>query len=138
MTDANTRQAVLEWTGDLHFSASAPGVPQVTIDGDGKVAPSPVTMLLYAAGACTGSDVAVVMAKKRIKLTRLQIEVGGRRAPDYPRRFLELWLTFRMAGEGLTEAAARRAVDLSLQKYCSVLLSLNPDIPIKTEIVVEQ
>ena len=107
------------------------------IDGDGKEAPSPVTVLLCAAGACSGADVVSVLEKKRVKLTRFQIEVGGRRAEDYPKRYLEIWLTFRLAGEGLTEPAARRAVDLSVQKYCSVLLSLNPDIPIKTEIVIE-
>lgn len=138
MTDANPRHAALEWTGGLRFSAGAPGGPQVTIDGDSKEAPSPVTMLLCAVGACSGADVVSVLAKKRVKLTRCQIDVGGRRAPDYPKRFVELWLTFRLAGAGLTEAAARRAVDLSLQKYCSVLLSLNPDIPVKTEIVIEK
>ncbi|MGH7594309.1 MAG: OsmC family protein [Gemmatimonadales bacterium] len=133
----NQRQAVLDWTGGLRFSAGAPGGPAIAIDGDSTTAPSPVTTLLCAAGACSGADVVSVLEKKRIKLTRCQIEVGGRRAPDYPKRLLELWLTFRLAGEGLTEAAARRAVDLSVQKYCSVLLSLNPDIPIKTEIVIE-
>jgi uncharacterized OsmC-like protein len=35
-----------------------------------------------------------------------------------------------MAGEGITEAKARRAIDLSLSTYCSVVASLAPDIPI--------
>ena len=138
MTEANLRHAVLDWTGGLRFTAGAPGGPQLYLDGDGKEAPSPVTVLLCAAGACSGADVVSVLEKKRLKLTRFQIEVGGRRAEDYPKRYMEIWLTFRLAGEGLTEPAARRAVDLSVQKYCSVLLSLNPDIPIKTEIVIEQ
>lgn len=138
MTDTNRRQAALEWTGGLRFTAGAPGGPEVSIDGDGKEAPSPVMLLLCAVGACSGADVVTVLEKKRIQLNSFRIDVGGLRAEDYPRRYLELWLTFHLAGEGVTEAAVRRAVDLSVEKYCSVLLSLNPDIPIHTEIVIEE
>ena len=137
MTNVNKRQAVLEWTGGLRFTGGPPNGPQVSIDGDGKEAPSPVTLLLCAAGACSGADVVSILEKKRVKLRSFRIDVGGIRAPDYPKRYLELCLTFHLAGDGLTEAAARRAVDLSVQKYCSVILSLNPDIPIRTEIVME-
>ncbi|HEY3933283.1 MAG TPA: OsmC family protein [Gemmatimonadales bacterium] len=137
MTDDHKRSAVLDWTGGLRFTASAPGGPAIAIDGDGRESTSPVTTLLCAAGACSGADVVSILEKKRITLTRFHIDVGGRRADDYPRRFLEIWLRFELSGEGLTEAAARQAVDLSVQKYCSVLLSLNPDIPIRTEIVIE-
>ena len=34
------------------------------------------------------------------------------------------------AGEGLDEPRARRAIDLSLEKYCSVMHSLAPDIAV--------
>ena len=78
-----------------------------------------------------------ILEKKRVTLRRCLIEVGGRRAEDYPKRFLELWLRFTLAGDGLTDVAARRAVELSVEKYCSVLLSLNPDITISTEVVIE-
>ncbi len=93
--------------------------------------------LLCAAGACSGADVVSILEKKRIVLTRFQVEVGGNRREDYPRRFTEIWLRFTVAGTGVTEAAVRQAVDLSVGKYCSVMLSLNPDIPITTEIVIE-
>ncbi len=70
-------------------------------------------------------------------LTRFQIEISGQRREEYPRRYTELKMVFRLAGEGLTEEKARRSVELSIDKYCSVLASLNPDIPVATEIVVE-
>ena len=138
MTDPNRREAALEWTGELRFNAGAPGGPQISIDGNGKTAASPVTLLLCAVGACSGADVVSILEKKRVTLTRFRIDVGGRRAPDFPRRYLELWLKFYLAGEGLTDVAARRSVELSVQKYCSVLLSLNPDIPVTTEVVIEE
>ena len=77
-----------------------------------------------------------ILEKKRMPLTHFHIDVGGTRAVDYPRRFLAVWLRFTLAGPGLTEDAAQRAVDLSVEKYCSVLLSLNPDVEVGTEVVV--
>lgn len=137
MTEVDKAIATLDWTADLAFSVGSPNGERVLLDGDGKVGPSPVTALLCAAGACTGADVVSILTKKRVKLTRFHVEVGGKRREDYPRRFTEIWLRFRLAGENLTEVAARQAVDLSVQKYCSVMHSLNPDIPITTEVVIE-
>lgn len=137
MNDPNLRHGVLDWEGGLRFTGGAPGGPTITIDGDGAVAPGPVVTLLLAAAGCSGSDMVGILAKQQVTLRRLKIEVTARRAEDFPKRVKELTMTFRLAGDGLTEAKARRAVELSLEKYCSVVLSLNPDIPIHTEIVVE-
>jgi putative redox protein len=137
MIEAPKPIATLDWQGDLRFDAGAPGGARVTLDGNALQGPSPVTMLLCAAGACSGADVVGILEKKRVTLTRCHIEVGGRRREEYPRRFLDVWLRFHLAGEGLTEVAAQRAVDLSVEKYCSVLQSLNPDIAIRTEVVLD-
>ena len=137
MTEPKKVMAALEWTGGLRFTAGKPGGPRILLDGDGAEGPSPVTALVCAAGACSGADVASILEKKKITLTSFHVEVGGRRAEEYPRRFLEIWLRFTLSGEGLTRTAAQRAVDLSVEKYCSVILSLNPDIPITTEVIIE-
>jgi putative redox protein len=130
--------AELDWTGGLRFLAGKPDGPHFELDGDTVQAPSPVIALLCAAGGCSGADVVSILEKKRIVLSRVRIEVGGTRREDFPRRFTAIWLRFILAGTGLTEAAARHAVDLSVEKYCSVILSLNPDIAISTEIVIEE
>ena len=138
MTDPNLRFGAVDWQGGLRFSGSAPNGPSIVIDGDGQVAPGPVVTMLLAAASCTGSDMVGILEKQKVVLRSLRIEVVARRAEDFPKRIKELTLTFRLAGEGLTEAKATRAVELSLEKYCSVVLSLNPDIPIRTSIVVEE
>ncbi len=137
MTAPHLRYGVLDWQGDLRFTGGVPGGPTMTLDGDGAVAPGPVVTLLLAAAGCSGADIVGILVKQQVTLRSLKIEVTARRAEDFPKRIKELTLTFRLAGDGLTEAKARRAVDLSLEKYCSVLLSLNPDIPIHSEIVIE-
>lgn len=138
MSASRTPLATLVWTDHLAFDAGAPGRSRIVLDGDGKQGPSPVTALLCAAGACSGADVAAILEKKRVRLSRFEVEVGGTRRDEPPRRLTSLWMRFTLAGEGLTRAAATQAVELSVGKYCSVVSSLNPDIPVETEIIVEE
>ena len=137
MTESKRMIAEANWTGGLRFTANKPGGPEILIDADGVTAPSPVVAMLIAGATCSGADVLSILEKKRITITRFKIEAGGRRRDDYPRRFVEVWLRYTLAGAGLTEAAARQAVDLSVQKYCTVMQSMNPDMVVTTEIVIE-
>jgi putative redox protein len=86
--------------------------------------------LLLAAAACTGSDVALILEKMRVGLKELRIEASGVRREQEPRRYLSIHFQYHLAGEGLDEAKAGRAIDLSIEKYCSVVHSLAPDIRI--------
>jgi putative redox protein len=140
MTDDEThlRLATLEWTGKLVFrGGNAAGGPTIVIDGDSAEGPSPVVTLLLAAGACAGADVVSILEKMKVELESCRVEVKGLRNAEYPRRFNHLWLTFRLKGSGLTETNTQRAVQLSVEKYCSVLLTLDPAMPIETAIVIE-
>jgi putative redox protein len=86
--------------------------------------------LLLAAASCSGSDVVVILRKMQVKLRVLRIDVAGVRRDEEPRRYVAIHFDYHLAGEGLDESKARRAVDLSIQKYCSVIHSLAPDIRI--------
>jgi putative redox protein len=70
----------------------------------------------------------------QVTLAELGIEVAGRRAPPQTKRLLTIHFCYRFRGEGRDEAKARRAIDLSHQKYCSVLQSLNSDIAISYDL----
>ena len=64
------------------------------------------------------------------------MDVVGTRRDEEPRRYIAIHLRFAMDGDGLDQAKAERAVNLSLEKYCSVVSSLAPDIAISHEIVI--
>lgn len=125
-----TKTAILDWQQDLRFTGGAPDGPSITIDGDNIAGPGPMLTLLLAAAACSGSDVVVILQKMRVQLRELRIEAAGVRREGDPRRYVALQLDYRLAGEGLDEVKARRAIDLSLEKYCSVIHSLAPDLAI--------
>ena len=126
----------VDWLGDQRFGGGAPGGPIAFLDGDGAAAPSPVVTLLNAAAGCAATDVVIILQKKRVELRKLTIDVAATRREEAPRRVLALHFTWRLTGEGLDETKARHAVELSVEKYCSVMSSLAPDIKVTNEIHV--
>lgn len=136
MPDESVRSATIKWEGGMRFRGGAAGKPTSLVDADGTEAPGPMVTLLLAAAACSGADMVSILEKMQVSLTEFTTEVSGRRAPDHPKRYLTLHFAYRLVGEGLDEAKARRAIDLSHQKYCSVLHSLNSDIAITYDVTL--
>lgn len=123
-----TKRVSLSWEHGLRFEGGAPDGPRTSIDGDNAAAPGPMLTLLLAAASCTGSDVVVILEKMRVHLRAFRIDVAGVRRDQEPRRYVSIHFDYHLEGDGLDEVKARRAIDLSLEKYCSVIHSLAPDI----------
>jgi putative redox protein len=139
MTMGSTRAVRLEWTGsELEFSGVGvtPESPRISIDGDHVSGAAPMQLLLHAAGACSGIDVVLILRKMRVELERLTVDVSGERRAEDPRRFESIQLSFHVWGKGVDQAKAARAVQLSVEKYCSVLHSLAPDISVSHRVAV--
>jgi len=86
-------------------------------------------LLLAALGACTATDVVIILAKKRQKLASLEVSVSGERAADPPRVWTTLEVAFRVRGRSesggpIDEKAVADAIRLSEEKYCSVAAML--------------
>ena len=111
MTDPNLRFGHLDWTSGMMFTAGAPGGPTIVLDGNGNEGPGPMVGLLLACGGCAGADVVSILEKMQVTLRSFTIDVTGRRNEDHPRRYNSLNLVFRLAGDGLTQAKAERAVE---------------------------
>ncbi len=131
-----TKHIALTWEQGMIFRGGEPGGPQTTIDADNATAPGPMLTLLLAAASCTGSDIVLILEKMRVGLRELRIEVRGTRREEPPRRYTAIRFEFHLAGQGLDEGKARRAIDLSLEKYCSVVSSLAPDIAISYDVTL--
>ena len=132
-----TRQVSVEWQGEgLVFEGRAGERPPIVVDGDTQRAMSPMELLLLAAGSCAGADVVHILTKQRVVLRRLAIALSGTRRETEPRRYLTIHYRFTVDGDGADEAKVRRAVDLSLEKYCSVVASLAPDTQVTYDVAV--
>lgn len=132
----NLREVTVRWRDKLLFEGAPPSRPAILVDGDGAAATSPVELLLLAAATCSASDVVLILQKQRVALRALEVAVQGTRRETEPRRYTAIHFRFAIAGVGADEAKARRAIDLSLEKYCSVVASLAPDLRITYEVAL--
>jgi putative redox protein len=134
---SNRRTVKMEWLGEgMRFRAAGtePESPSVVVDGDSEEGPSPMLVLLMAAGGCSGADVVHILKKMRQLPTTLEITVSGIRREEEPRRFTDIHMTFRVSGDGLDREKIKHAVSLSIEKYCSVIHSLAPDVAVGYDI----
>ncbi len=113
--------AAVRWVGEEKFLGVSPSNHAVAMDSDreSNTAPGPMELLLLALGACTASDIVIVLKKKRQKLDALEIVASGERAAEPPMVWTKLDLVYRLRGQ-LDEAAVKHAIKLSQEKYCSV------------------
>ena len=124
----------VRWVRDKQFVGTDSYGHSVLLSGSdraGGVRPS--QMLLVALSACTAYDVVEILAKKRKKLTMLEVSATGEHAPEPPYAFQTIHLRYLLAGENLTEKAVSQAIRLSEEKYCSVAATIRGVAKITTE-----
>lgn len=117
--------ASVKWIGEEKFVAASPSGHAIVVDSDRQTnsAPGPMDLVLMALGACTATDIVIVMKKKRQKLEMLEVICSGERATKPPTVWTKLEILYRLRGE-LDDAAVKHAIELSEEKYCSVAAML--------------
>lgn len=115
---------------DFHFRAVNEAGHFVDIDDasayeDGKGrGVGPMQLLIMALGGCSGVDVMSILKKGRHEVDRFEIEVTGQK-PDGATPSIYHDIHVRYIVEGSLDASkVRRAIELSLGKYCSVSATL--------------
>jgi len=117
--------AKVVWTGGQRFRAVSPSGHTIHLDSDraANEGPGPMELLLMALGACTATDIVIILEKKRQKVEWLEVICSGERAPNPPTVWKKLEILFRIGGN-LPEDAVKHAIALSAEKYCSVAATL--------------
>jgi putative redox protein len=117
--------ASVKWIGDQKFAATSPSGHTIIVDSDreSNKAPGPMELVLMALGACTATDVVIILEKKRQKMQSLEVICSGERATEPPTVWVTLEIFFRLRGD-LDDAAVKHAIALSEEKYCSVSATL--------------
>lgn len=96
---------------------------------------SPMEAVLTALCGCTSVDVVSILQKKREPITGLTVSAQAEQAPDPPRVFTHIHLTYSITGN-VTRESAERAVSLSKNKYCSVSKMLEAAVKIDYSIQI--
>jgi putative redox protein len=94
------------------------GAPAIGGHGEGV---RPMQMLIMGLGGCSGIDVVLILKKQKQIIEDLKIELDAERFEDQePALFKKIHVTFNFKGAELNDKRVKRAVALSMDKYCSV------------------
>jgi putative redox protein len=114
----------------FHFVAKNDTGNEVHIDGSPDIGGQnlgarPMQMLLMSLAGCTGIDVVMILDKQRQEYDSFDMEVEGQRVEEAQAKPFS-YITIHFSFTGSLEAGkAQRAIELSMEKYCSVGLTIN-------------
>ncbi len=122
-------KATIKWVDGMMFVGQSASGHAVVMDGpaDGggsDLAIRPMEMLLLGLGGCSAIDVIGILKKGRADLIDCVVEIDACRADDIPRVFTKIHSHYIVSGRNLRPAAVQRAIELSVEKYCSASFML--------------
>lgn len=131
----------VKWIEHMTLVAETGSGHTVVMDGPSDhggrdLAARPMEMVLVGLGGCSTFDVVDILKKARQMIKSCEVEVVAKRANAIPAVFTKIHLNFIVTGTDLSDKKVSNAVDLSMEKYCSVaeMLRNNVDITYGYEI----
>lgn len=125
-------KATVQWLENMRFRCETDSGQSIEMDGNGETL-TPMESVLLSVGACSSVDVVEIMKKSRQDITGCKCELEATRAEQPPRVFTAIHATYLVSGNNLSEKHLARAVQLSCEKYCSVMLMLTGKVDITTD-----
>jgi len=110
---------MLASSGSGHFA-----IMDTNYHGNISSAPSPLEMLIMAAGSCTAVDIVDILGKMRIDFSDLTVEMNAVRGEGERSRIIEkMHFHYTLRGD-VPEDKLKKAIELSMEKYCTVSLNV--------------
>lgn len=132
----NTMQVELVRVDDaFHFeavgkSSVAQHIDAATDIGGHNAGARPMEMLLMGLAGCSAIDVILILKKQKQVIEDFRLKVDGMREKDaVPAPFKKIHITYLLKGQ-LDPVKVKRAIDLSMDKYCSATAQLRPSADI--------
>ncbi|MBO1518356.1 OsmC family protein [Oceanisphaera pacifica] len=119
-------KAKVTWLEGMRFEGQSESGHKLILDGTnpGQGA-SPMEAVLLGAGGCSAIDVVSILEKSRQQISGCEVELAAERAEQAPRVFTNINMHFIVTGQDLSEKRVARAIELSMEKYCSVMKMLD-------------
>jgi putative redox protein len=117
------------WVTAHQFVSEQEG-QQISMDGNLQNGMSPKALLLAGVAGCSGVDVVDILQKMRVPFSQLEVIASAEQTDTHPRVFTAVDLLYRLDHVPEDEEKVRKAIDLSLEKYCGVAAMLRKNSPI--------
>ncbi|MDP5029139.1 MAG: OsmC family protein [Paraglaciecola sp.] len=129
-------KAKVSWQQGLSFLGETDSGRTLVMDGNAE-AISPMESVLLAVGSCSSIDVVDILQKSRLTIEDCYCELTAERADSPPKVFTKIHAHYVVKGHNITDKHMARAVQLSAEKYCSVMLMLSGNVAISTSYAIE-
>ena len=110
---------------------------QAHIEINAKGGFSPKALLLTGLAGCSAIDVVDILEKMKVPFADLTVDAEADQTEEHPRVFQDIHLTYRLTTGEENRDKVKRAVDLSLEKYCGVAAMLRKNSKIDYTIVLK-
>ncbi len=89
---------------------------------------SPMELVLMALGGCTSMDIVSILEKRKEQFSGFRVGLTGERSAESPRRFTRITVEYMLTSDTVRTESVVHAVELSVEKYCSVGATLAPGV----------
>ncbi len=128
-------QVNVTWCQAHEFSSEFEGTI-TPIDGNKITGPGPKSLLLSGLAGCSGIDVVDILEKMRVPFTDLSISAEAEQTDEHPKVFKEITLVYSIRTAPENEEKLKKAIELSLEKYCGVAAMLKKNSVINYKIAI--
>jgi len=129
-------KTITTWKKDQQFE-SLQDHNLIHLDGDKKHGISPKAVLLSGLAACSGIDIVEILEKMRVHFSDFIIETTAEQTEDHPKVFRKVLIIYHIRTDAENESKVRKAIELSLEKYCGVAAMLKKNSPINYELIID-
>jgi putative redox protein len=127
------------WKGGMQFESDNPSGKTVVMDtnvegSDTRFGLSPKAIMLSAIAGCSGIDIVPLLDKMRVVIDDFKMVIKGELTDEHPKYYHRVTVDYHFYGKELNEKNIKKAVDLSVEKYCGVMEMFRRFAEIKTNI----
>tara|TARA_B100000949_G_scaffold6017_1_gene4970 strand:+ start:1791 stop:2270 length:480 start_codon:yes stop_codon:yes gene_type:complete len=121
-----TNHITTKWLGEMAFESNNPSGHTVRIDageesGGSGAGLRPKALMLSGLAGCSGLDVASLIKKMKLEVDDFKIETIANLTDEHPKYYDSVVVEYHFTGANLNEDKLKKAVDLSVEKYCGVM-----------------
>lgn len=104
--------------------------------GGNEGASTPLELLLASLGACAGMDVLSILKKMGQDVASFEMKLDGETRDEHPHSYTSITIHYFLKGK-VEEDKLKRAIELSMEKYCPAAASMDPEIKIESTYRIE-
>ena len=126
----------------FHFKAKNDSGILLNIDASADIGGEnkgfrPMELMLSGIASCSSIDLLLILKKQKQSVDNIKIEATAERTTTSSKAFKSVNLHYILDGK-IEPLKLERAINLALTKYCSAILSLNPDVIVSSSYVINK